>query len=60
MCLRSVTLKKYHRLIDEYGYEYPCCRAINDNGYDIHQMHKVENLVGINDENVLYDFLQRM
>ena len=49
-------VKKHHRLIDEYGHEYPCCRAINDNGYDIHQKYKVENLDGIDDENVLYDF----
>ena len=49
-------VKKEHRLIDEQGNEYPCCRAINDNGEDWDGKNCIENLNDIDDENVLYDF----
>ena len=49
-------VKAEHRLIDEEGNEYPCCRAINDNGEDWEGKNCVENLNGIDNENVLYDF----
>lgn len=49
-------VKKEHRIIDESGKEYPCCRAINDNGEDWDGMYRVENLAGIDCEDVLYDF----
>lgn len=49
-------VKKEHRIIDESGKEYPCCRAINDNGEDWDGKNCIENLSGIDDENVLYDF----
>lgn len=49
-------IKNEHRLIDEDGKEYPCCRAINDNGEDWDGKNCVENLKALNDENVLYDF----
>lgn len=49
-------VKKEHRIIDESGKEYPCCRAINDNGEDWEGKYCIENLSGIEDENILYSF----
>lgn len=49
-------VKKEHRLIDENGVEYPCCRAINDNGYEWGERNSVKNLEDLDDEKVLYDF----
>lgn len=53
-------VKKYHKVVDEKGRAYTCCRAINDNGFDydgefsIGQNEQV--LKTIFDENVLYDY----
>lgn len=52
----SCWVKTEHRLIDESGREYPCCRAINDNGEDWDGKYSVENLESIDDESVLYPF----
>lgn len=49
-------VKKEHRLIDENGVEYPCCRAINDNGLEWGEKNSIENLEHLDDENVIYDF----
>lgn len=49
-------VKKEHRVIDVQGIEYPCCRAINDNGYSWGDKNSIDNLNNINDENVLYNF----
>ena len=49
-------VKTEHRLIDEDGIEYPCCRAINDNGYDIEQEYSVNNLKEVCNPDVLYEF----
>lgn len=49
-------VKNEHRIIDEEGKEYPCCRAINDNGEDWCGKFEVSNLESLEDENVLYEF----
>ena len=49
-------VKKEHRLIDESGIEFPCCRAINDNGEDWKGKYSIDNLPHIDDENCLYEF----
>lgn len=49
-------VKKEHRVIDEYGREFPCCRAINDNGEDWNGKYSIDKLDNIDDENVLYEF----
>lgn len=49
-------VKNEHRIIDELGREYPCCRAINDNGEDWDGQYCISNLKEIENENVLYDF----
>lgn len=49
-------VKQHHLVIDEDGIEYPCCRAINDNGFDVEQKYSISHLENIEDENVLYDF----
>lgn len=36
-------VRNYHRVIDEYGREYTCCYAINDNGMDINGKYKLDN-----------------
>lgn len=33
--IKECVVPKYHRVIDEWGREYTCCYAINDNGTDI-------------------------
>ena len=52
----SCWVKTEHRLIDEMGREYPCCRAINDNGEDWDGKYSVEKLCDLNDESKLYPF----
>lgn len=49
-------VKSVHRIIDESGKEYPCCRAINDNGRDWKGKFSLENLNDLDNPNVLYDF----
>lgn len=49
-------VKAVHRVVDQNGTEYPCCRATNDNGCDWEGKFRVENLDGIDDENKLYSF----
>jgi len=49
-------VKQQHRVIDELGNEYPCCRAINDNGCDIGDANNINNLEGLDNPDVLYDF----
>lgn len=49
-------VKNHHLVVDEDGVEYPCCRAINDNGVDIGTKNSIDNLVGIDNPGVLYDF----
>ena len=49
-------VKLEHRIVDEFGREFPCCRAINDNGEDWDGKYCVENLDGMDNPNVLYDF----
>jgi len=49
-------VKKEHRVIDESGKEYPCCRAINDNGEDWDGKNCIDNLSCIEQEDALYDF----
>lgn len=50
-------VKSEHRIIDENGNEYPCCRAINDNGEDWGSRNCISNLKdSIDNPNVLYDF----
>lgn len=49
-------VKCEHRVIDEWGTEYPCCRAINDNGCDWGEKNSVENLSGIDNPQITYDF----
>lgn len=52
----SCWVKREHRVIDESGKEYPCCRAINDNGEDWGGKYSIDNLEGIENENILYPF----
>lgn len=49
-------VKSAHRIIDESGKEYPCCRAINDNGRDWKGKFSLGNLNDLDNPNVLYDF----
>ena len=51
-------MKSVHRVIDQKGIEYPCCRATNDNGCDWEGKFRVENLKGLEDENKLYSFVR--
>lgn len=37
-------VKNNHRVIDEYGREFTCCYAINDNGVDIGETFEIKNL----------------
>ena len=43
-------------VVDESGIEFPCCRAINDNGEDWKGKYSVDNLPYMDDENYLYEF----
>lgn len=49
-------VKQHHIVIDEAGIEYPCCRAINDNGVDIGKVNSVDNLERVENPHQLYDF----
>lgn len=49
-------VKQYHRVYDEQGREFPCCRAINDNGKDLDGLNQCSTLAGLNNPYVLYDF----
>lgn len=49
-------VKLHHRIIDENGDEYTCCRAINDNGEDWESMFTIDKIANVKNVNVLYPY----
>lgn len=59
----SCFVKDLHHVIDESGFEYPCCYAINDNGDDLKGQNSIGNVYDMTPKKLNhfleYDFCYR-